>query len=100
MTLIGYDPERVRVLHRLAGRTVDALDAVRSDDALAASAMATVRDVRRRIDGTSLRLAARLLVSDAMRTFGAIDLVPLVGRWVQALLAGPEMCLGPTPTRR
>ena len=28
MTLIGYDPERVRVLHRLAGRTVDALDAV------------------------------------------------------------------------
>ena len=89
MTLIGYDPERVRVLHRLAGRTVDALDAVRSDDALAASAMATVRDVRRRIDDTCLRLAARLLVSDAMRTFGAIDLVPLVGRWVQALLAGP-----------
>ena len=33
MTLIGYDPERVRTLHRLAGRTVDALDVVRTDDA-------------------------------------------------------------------
>ena len=91
MTLIGYDPERVRVLHRLAGRAVDALDAVRTDDALAVSAMVTVRDVRRRLDDSCLRLAARLLVSDAMRTFGAIDLVPIVGPWVQALLAGPGM---------
>ncbi|MGH9270608.1 MAG: hypothetical protein ACRDZ2_04980 [Ilumatobacteraceae bacterium] len=89
MTLIGYDPERVRVLHRLAGRTIDALDAVRTDDLAAVGAMTAVRTVRRDLDETCLRLTERVLVSDAMRTFGAIGLVPIVGPWLEAVLAGP-----------
>jgi hypothetical protein len=82
--MIGYDPERVRVLHRLAGRAVDALDAVRSDDPAAAPAMAAVRIVRSEIDDACSRLAERVLLSDAMLTFHALGLVPVVGR----LLAG------------
>ena len=88
MTLIGYDPERVRMLHRLAGRTVDALDAVRSDDPIAWAALSAVRVVRRDLDERCLALARRVLLTDAMLTFGTVGLPAAVGRLVLDLGRG------------
>lgn len=88
MTLIGYDPARVRVLHRLAARTIDALDAIRTGDPAAVGAMATARIVRRDLDERCLALAQRVLVSDAMLTFGTVGLPAGVVQSVLGLARG------------
>lgn len=82
MTLIGYDPDRVRVLHRTAGRVVGELSAVRSDDPAAAGPMAAVRAVHGDLEDRCLALAERILASDAMLAFSALGLGAVIGQWV------------------
>ncbi|MGI9028532.1 MAG: hypothetical protein ACR2HP_00885 [Ilumatobacteraceae bacterium] len=88
MTLIGYDPDRVRTLHRLAIRTRDELDGVRSGDPAAASAMTTVRAVRNGLDDTCLALAGQALACEAMLTFTGLGTVPVVGALLGAVRHG------------
>jgi hypothetical protein len=67
--MIGYDPARLAGLRSSAGRTVDALGRIRSDDPAASSAMAMVAAVRRDLEVDVLAAIGRIAAADPMSSW-------------------------------
>ncbi len=89
---IGYDPQRVRALSHRTTDAINGLHSIHSDDPAAAAALRTVRLTRRNLEDHWMPTLLRIVGSDAMVSWTALDRT--VGWWTAMSPLTDDVLLG------